>query len=84
MMYGYTKMGLETLPIGTDNLVECLLFGALISATDPGMPDYFLPTHGLLHDLGEISSSRSSVVGVYLERIVVMEMVIVFCYGVFT
>eukprot|EP00117_Sycon_ciliatum_P001592 scpid54116/ scgid7189/ Sodium/hydrogen exchanger 9; Na(+)/H(+) exchanger 9; Solute carrier family 9 member 9 len=35
MMYGYTKTGWEVLPIGTDNLVECLLFGALISATDP-------------------------------------------------
>ena len=36
MMYGYTKLGLENLPLGSDNLVECLLFGALISATDPG------------------------------------------------
>ena len=36
MMYGYTKTHIEALPLGVENLVECLLFGALISATDPG------------------------------------------------
>ncbi|XP_065180147.1 sodium/hydrogen exchanger 9-like [Sycon ciliatum] len=35
MMYAYTQFGIETLPRGVDNLVQCLIFGALISATDP-------------------------------------------------
>ena len=34
-MYGYRQLGLETLPEDL-NFVECLMFGALISATDPG------------------------------------------------
>jgi hypothetical protein len=35
IMYGYTLLNLESLPKGLD-FVECLMFGALISATDPG------------------------------------------------
>jgi sodium/hydrogen exchanger-like protein 6/7 len=34
IMYGYTLLNLESLPKGLD-FVECLMFGALISATDP-------------------------------------------------